>query len=156
MGLDKKEIKLELVQSLKILQADVVTGYFQIHGYHWNVEGMLFPEMHAKFLEIYEDVYESIDDISEMLRKLNTPAPFQLDQFIENRRINTMYAGNSPKDQIESFLMSNEIIIDDLRNAHKAAEEVGQIGIASDLEIREAMHQKWNWQLTSTIKSIIS
>jgi starvation-inducible DNA-binding protein len=146
---------MELETSLKILQADVVTAYFQIHGYHWNVEGMLFPEMHAKFLEIYEDVYESIDDISEMLRKLNNMAPFQLEDFISNKRIGVLYAGNNAKDQIESFLISNEIVIDDLRNAHKAAEEAGQIGIASDLEIRESMHQKWNWQLSSTIKSSI-
>jgi DNA-binding ferritin-like protein len=116
---------------------------------------MLFPEMHAKFLEIYEDVYESIDDISEMLRKLNTMAPFQLEDFVANKRIGSLYAGNNPKDQIESFLISNEIVIDDLRNAHKAAEEAGQIGIASDLEIRESMHQKWNWQLSSTIKSTV-
>ena len=117
---------------------------------------MLFPEMHAKFLEIYEDVYESIDDISEMLRKLNTPAPHMLEQFMENRNITSIYFGNNPKDQIESFLMSNEIVINDIRNAHEAAEEVGQIGIASDLEIRESMHQKWNWQLTSTIKSTLA
>lgn len=147
---------MELEASLKILQADVVTAYFQIHGYHWNVEGMLFPEMHTKFLEIYEDVYDSIDDISEMLRKINSRAPFQLDDFIRNRRITLIYPGNNSKDQIESFLMSNEIIIDDLRNVHKAAEAVGQIGIAGDIEIRESMHQKWNWQLTSTIKSTLA
>ena len=62
---------MALVESLKKLQADVVAAYFQIHGYHWNVEGVLFPEMHAKFLEIYEDVYDSIDDISENIRKIN-------------------------------------------------------------------------------------
>jgi starvation-inducible DNA-binding protein len=134
----------------------VVTAYFQIHGYHWNVEGILFPEMHSKFLEIYEDVYDSIDDISEMLRKINTLAPHMLEQFIENRNISSIYFGNNPKDQIESFLMSNEIIINDLRNVHKAAEEAGQIGIAGDIEIRESMHQKWNWQLTSTIKSTLA
>jgi len=144
---------MELTAALKKLQADVVTAYFQIHGYHWNVEGMLFPEMHAKFLEIYEDVYESIDDISEMLRKLNTSAPHLLEQFIENRNISSIYFGNNPKDQIESFLMSNEIVINDLRVAHEAAEAAGQIGIASDLEIRESMHQKWNWQLSSTLKT---
>jgi starvation-inducible DNA-binding protein len=146
---------MELASTIKALQADVVTAYFQIHGYHWNVEGILFPEMHSKFLEIYEDVYESIDDISEMLRKLNTPAPHMLEQFIENRNISNIYFGNNPKDQIESFLVSNEIIINDLRNAHKAAEEAGQIGIAGDLEIRESAHQKWSWQLSSTIKSTL-
>ena len=144
---------MDLVQALKKLQADVITTYFQAHGYHWNVEGMLFSEMHAKFLEIYEDVYDSIDDISEMLRKLDTIAPFQLAEFIANGAITEVYPGTNAKDQIESFLISNEIVINDLREAHKAAEEVGQIGIASDLEIRESMHQKWNWQLTATIKS---
>lgn len=146
---------MDLVLSLKRLQADVVATYFQAHGYHWNVEGMLFPEMHSKWLEIYEDVYDSIDDISEMLRKLNTVSPFQLTDFIANRTIGEVYSGTNAKDQIESFLISNEAVINDLREAHKAAEEVGQIGIASDLEIRESMHQKWNWQLTATIKSTL-
>jgi len=76
---------MELINKLKTLQADIVTAYFQVHGYHWNVEGMLFPEMHSKFLEIYEDVYSSIDDISEMLRKLGETAPFQLGEFVLNR-----------------------------------------------------------------------
>lgn len=146
---------MELTTALKTLQADIVTAYFQIHGYHWNVEGILFPEMHSKFLEIYEDVYGSIDDISEMLRKLNTPAPHMLEQFIENRNISNIYFGNNAKDQIESFLISNEIIINDIRVAHKLADEAGQIGISSDLEIRESAHQKWNWQLSSTIKSTL-
>jgi len=146
---------MDLVEALKKLQADIVTAYFQIHGYHWNVEGMLFPEIHLKFLEIYEDVYESIDDVSEMLRKLNTPAPHMLEQFMENRNISSIYFGNNALDQIESFLMSNEVLINDIRVAHAAAEAVGQIGIASDLEIRESAHQKWNWQLSSTIKKTV-
>ena len=146
---------MDLVSNLKTLQADVVTAYFQIHGYHWNVEGMLFPEMHAKFLEIYEDVYDSIDDISEMMRKLGARAPFQLQEFVLNRRIGEVYSGNSPKDQIESFLVSNDLVIEDLEMAHKAAEEMGEIGIASDLEIRHSMHKKWKWQLSSTIKSVV-
>ena len=146
---------MDLVSNLKTLQADVVTAYFQIHGYHWNVEGMLFPEMHAKFLEIYEDVYDSIDDISEMMRKLGAKAPFQLQEFVLNRRIGEVYSGNSPKDQIESFLVSNDLVIEDLEMAHKAAEEMGEIGIASDLEIRHSMHKKWKWQLSSTIKSVV-
>lgn len=146
---------MELTSALKKLQADIVTAYFQIHGYHWNVEGILFPEMHSKFLEIYEDVYGSIDDISEMLRKLNTPAPHLLEQFIENRNISEVYYGNNAKDQVESFLISNEIITNDLLVAHKAAEEAGEIGIAGDLEIRHSMHKKWNWQLSSTIKNSI-
>ena len=147
---------MELINKLKTLQADIVTAYFQVHGYHWNVEGMLFPEMHSKFLEIYEDVYSSIDDISEMIRKLGDVAPFQLPEFVLNRRIGEVYSGTNAKDQIESFLMSNDLVIEDIEVAHKVAENAGEIGIASDLEIRHSMHKKWKWQLTATIKSNIA
>ena len=147
---------MELINKLKTLQADIVTAYFQVHGYHWNVEGMLFPEMHSKFLEIYEDVYSSIDDISEMIRKLGDIAPFQLPEFVLNRRIGEVYSGTNAKDQIESFLMSNDLVIEDIEVAHKVAEDAGEIGIASDLEIRHSMHKKWKWQLTATIKSNIA
>ena len=146
----------ELSARLKNLQADVVTTYFQAHGNHWNVEGMLFPEMHSKWLEVYEDIYDSIDDISEMLRKLGETAPFQLGEFVVNRSIGEVYSGTNAKDQIESFLSSNDIVIKDIEIAHKAAEDAGEIGIASDLEIRHSMHKKWKWQLTATLKSSIA
>ena len=153
MDLDQGEITMELINKLKTLQADIVTAYFQVHGYHWNVEGVLFPEMHSKFLEVYEDVYDSIDDISEMLRKLNTKAPFQLGDFVVNRSIGEVYSGTSAKDQIESFLNSNDIVIKDIELAHESADQAGEIGIASDLEIRHSMHKKWKWQLSSILKS---
>ena len=144
---------MALTDSLKTLQADVVATYFQAHGNHWNVEGMLFPEMHAKFLEIYEDIYESIDDISEMLRKLGVSAPFTLEQFVQNKTVKDIHIGNNASHLIESFLTSNDVVIADLELAHKDAEAAGEIGIASDLEIRHSMHKKWKWQMTSTLKS---
>ena len=68
----------DLIDGLKKLQANVVSMYAQSHGYHWNVRGMLFKEIHAFFLEIYEDVFDSIDPISENIRKLGVMAPFGL------------------------------------------------------------------------------
>ena len=52
--------------------------------------------------------------------------------------------------------MSNDLVIEDIEVAHKVAEDAGEIGIASDLEIRHSMHKKWKWQLTATLKSSIA
>jgi starvation-inducible DNA-binding protein len=144
---------MELIQALKILQADAFKIYLQAHGYHWNVEGMLFPEMHEKWLEVYEDIYSSIDNISEMLRKLDERAPMTIEEILSNSSISDIYNGANVKDQIESFLNSNDIIINSIKAAHILADKVGEIGIASDLEIRDSMHKKWGWQLKSTIKT---
>jgi starvation-inducible DNA-binding protein len=147
---------MTLEESLKKLQADVIATYFQSHGYHWNVEGVLFPEMHAKWLEIYEDIYDSIDDISENLRKINVPAPFTIEEFSQNKLISNVYAGSNAVDQIESFLMSNETVINDLMIAHEAASSVKEYGIVNFIEGRIDMHKKWNWQLSATLKSTIA
>ena len=144
---------MALDSALKILQADVIAAYFQAHGNHWNVEGALFPEMHEKWLEVYEDIYGSIDDISEMLRKLGDRAPMTLEEMSSNSSFATIYTGSNVKDQIESFLASNELVIDSLLAAHKLADQAGEIGIGSDLEVRDSMHKKWKWQLTSTLKT---
>ena len=146
---------MELTQALKILQANVIRAYFQAHGYHWNVEGILFPEMHEKWLEVYEDVYGSVDDISEMLRKLGVRAPMTLVEFSENASTLDVYSGSNVKDQLESFLASNELVIDSIKIAHDLAGQAGEIGIASDLEVRDSMHKKWRWQLSATLKSAV-
>lgn len=143
---------MELSQALKTLQANVFKTYLQVHGYHWNVEGILFPEMHEKWLEVYEDIYGSIDDISEMLRKLGVLAPMTFDAMQENATLFNIYSGSNVKDQIEAFLASNELVIDSIKIAHDLAEKAGEIGIASDLEIRDSMHKKWRWQLSATLK----
>lgn len=147
---------MELAQALKILQANVFKTYLQVHGYHWNIEGILFPEMHEKWLEVYEDIYGSIDDISEMLRKLGVIAPMTLESLNDNSTISSVYTGSNVKDQIESFLASNELVIDSILAAHKLADQAGEIGIASDLEVRDSMHKKWRWQLSSTIKTTVA
>ena len=53
----------EVTNPLKIAFADTYAFYVKAQNYHWNVEGVLFKQLHAFFEEIYEDVFGSIDSI---------------------------------------------------------------------------------------------
>jgi DNA-binding ferritin-like protein len=90
------------------------------------------------------------------LRKINVPAPFTIEEFSQNKLISNVYAGSNAVDQIESFLMSNETVINDLMIAHEAASSVKEYGIVNFIEGRIDMHKKWNWQLSATLKSTIA
>ena len=147
---------MDLVQRLKILQADVVTAYFQIHGYHWNVEGMLFPEMHAKFLEIYEDVYDSIDPISENLRKLGAKAPFGVKEWNNNSDLEINDSeGISSKQMFQELFQTNTIVLAMLKRTFDISNELDEQGICNFIAERIDQHQFWGWQLTATLKSSI-
>lgn len=145
-----------LIRSLKTLQADAFTMYTQAHGYHWNVEGILFTQYHAFFEEIYSDVYGSIDPISENLRKLGVASPFMLEDLIANRTITDVQSSTSPKDMVEKLIESNDMVIRTLNGVFAEATKENEQGICNFIADRLDKHKFWNWWLTSSLKSAIN
>jgi len=48
--------------------------YINTRGFHWNIKGEKFFELHLKFEEIYNDAQLKIDEIAERILTLgNTP-----------------------------------------------------------------------------------
>ena len=142
----------ELIKSLKVLLSDVVTMYFQGHGYHWNVEGPDFSQYHALFEDIYTDVYASIDPVAEMLRKLDAYAPFGLQDFIDNRTISASSVKPDPKEMAKALLKSNDGVMKTLNETFDLAIKNNKQGIANFLSERIDMHDKWGWQLRASTK----
>lgn len=141
-----------LPKQLSVLLADVVTLYFQAHGFHWNVEGEDFSQYHALFSDIYEDVYSSIDHIAENIRKLDEYAPFGLQDFIDKRTIESTSVKPEPKAMAKALLKSNDAVLVTLNKTFNEATDANEQGIADFLAGRIDMHQKWSWQLRASTK----
>ena len=69
IGLDIEKSK-ETVDKLENILANYSIFYQNVRGYHWNVSGELFFDLHIKFEELYTDLVEKIDDIAERIREL--------------------------------------------------------------------------------------
>ncbi len=63
IGLDKEQ-SLKLAEALNSLLANYQVFYMNTRGYHWNIKGKEFFELHAKFEEIYTDLQTKIDAAS--------------------------------------------------------------------------------------------
>lgn len=142
-----------LINSLKELQSMATKIYAQSHGYHWNIEGQDFKEYHAFLLEIYEDVFDSIDTYAESLRKLGVKAPFGLQQLQQNSAlmINDSLELNATEMLIE-LMKTNAQIIDKLKDGCDIADEAREQGVLNFFADRLSQHQFWQWQLTATLK----
>ena len=134
--------------------SDVVTLYFQAHGSHWNVKSSDFQEYHELFETIYEDVYSSIDPIAENIRKLDYDrAPFELSEFTQYRTFDDVKTENdSSRALTEKLHANNDKVLETLLAAFHAAEDANQQGIMNFLAERIDMHQKWAWQLKSSLE----
>ncbi|MBZ0207197.1 MAG: DNA starvation/stationary phase protection protein [Flavobacteriales bacterium] len=69
IGLDVAKSKV-LAEKLNELLADYSIFYQNVRGYHWNIRGDKFFELHGKFQELYEDLFVKIDEVAERIQTL--------------------------------------------------------------------------------------
>lgn len=147
---------MALVDELKVLQANVFAMYSQAHGYHWNVEGMLFKQLHAFFLEIYEDVYGAIDPISENIRKLGGKAPFGPNRWSDAATININDSDElSSVEMLQELSKTNDALVVQLKHVFEVADDEDEQGVANFIAERIDQHQFWAWQLKASQKTTI-
>ena len=69
IGLDKK-VSHELADQLNDLLANYSVFYQNVRGFHWNIQGEKFFELHLKFEELYNDLFVKIDEVAERILTL--------------------------------------------------------------------------------------
>jgi starvation-inducible DNA-binding protein len=143
----------ELALLLRKAQANAFQMYSQTHGYHWNVVGPHFKQFHAFFLEIYEDVFESIDLYAEMQRKIGKYAPFGAANMalISDVQINDTL-DLKPYDMLQELYKTNQAVLDCIVTLFDKANELNEQGICNDVATRISQHQFWAWQLKSSFE----
>lgn len=69
IGLDKQKSK-QLADKLNKLLANYSIFYQNARGFHWNIKGEKFFELHVKFEELYNDLLLKIDEVAERILTL--------------------------------------------------------------------------------------
>lgn len=69
IGLDSSGAK-KLAEKLNELLANYSIFYQNTRGYHWNIKGEKFFELHLKFEELYNDLLLKIDEVAERILTL--------------------------------------------------------------------------------------
>jgi starvation-inducible DNA-binding protein len=138
--------------ALKTAFASEFCFYLKAHNFHWNVEGPLFTQLHQLFGGIYEEVYASIDDFAENLRKLDIYAPASLQKF--NMLTTVDDENNVPEFQamLQELLADSEKMSSIFRITFDMAEANGDHGLSNFLADRQDAHKKHSWMLRASLK----
>lgn len=138
------------IMSLRIVLANEVVFAFMAQGFHWNVTGPDFPQLHELFGEIYEDAHGAIDPTAENIRKMGGEAPFMLTDYA---RLSTVDQVATPVDapgMVRALMAANEQVNRSILDAFAIANDINEQGIADFLASRDDMHKKWAWMLRET------
>ncbi len=143
----------KLVQSMKVLLADTFAFYLKTQGFHWNVENANFPQYHAFFGTIYDEVYGSVDTMAEHIRQLDQYAPAGLSKYAKLATIKDEDQIPSAKGMLQELLKDNETLLKQIEVAYDLAEKEKKHGLSNFLADRQAAHSKHRWQLMATLKN---
>lgn len=142
----------ELINKMKVVLASTFAFYLKAHNFHWNVEGVNFPQYHEFFGNLYEEVHGSIDVIAEQIRALDAYAPGSLKRFQELSTIMDETSVPSAVIMCQRLQQDNQTLLLDLEQAYNEAERTKQLGLANFLQDRMDIHKKHGWMLKAVQK----
>lgn len=151
IGLDEVKSK-ELANQLSDLLSNYSVFYQNVRGYHWNIKGAKFFELHLKFEELYNDLIIKIDDIAERILTLGESPKHQFTSYLANSEIKESLEVNDGEKAITSILDSFKILLVKQRNILVLSGEIDDEGtnaLMSDY-IRE--QEKLIWMYSAYMK----
>lgn len=142
-----------VVQHLQRQVANAFILYANYKHYHWQTFGPLFRDLHLMFDEFAKDVLDTADAFAERARMIGQDVQnVQLRQMQEVASVQSASLGQSMREAIEEADANLLVIIKELREAAKAADQSDDPG-TGDLFTRVVqIHEKHEWFLRDILK----
>jgi starvation-inducible DNA-binding protein len=140
--------RIAIVEELKKIQADEFTLYIKTWGFHWNVTGMNFNDLHLFFLGHYQELQVFVDDVAERIRKLGHVAPSTIIELKKNARLGEMVGEtHTAEAMIDILLEDHETLIESLRKTLDLTVKHNDMGTNNFLTDLLEKHEKMAWML---------
>ncbi len=105
IGLDAEKTK-ELAKKLNELLANYQVFYMNARGYHYNIRGEKFFELHLKFEELYSNLILKADEIAERVLTLGETPIHAYSGYLKISDIKEKQNVTSPKEAVSEILNS--------------------------------------------------
>jgi len=143
IGLDEEKSK-ELAENLNVLLANYQVFYMNTRGFHWNIKGDKFFELHLKFEELYNNLLLKIDEVAERILTLGAVPIHTYTDYLKISEIKEVKNLSEATVTVQNILESLKSIILLERKILKLSEEAdeGTNALMSDY-IREQEKLVW-------------
>lgn len=144
IGLDTSK-SAELASLLNDLLANYSVLYQNARGYHWNIQGNKFFELHVKFEELYNDLVLKIDEIAERILTLGHTPEHKFTEYVSLSAIKESKEVNDGYKAVDQILEAFKILITKQRQLLTLSGEIDDEGtnaLMSDY-IREQEKLVW-------------
>lgn len=144
IGINNEKAEV-LSKQLNDLLANYQIFYANVRGFHWNVKGEKFFELHVKFEELYTDLILKIDELAERILTLGSHPEYRYSEYIKTAVIKEAERTNNGVENVQNLIDSFSILIQKQRALLDLSGEAGDEGTNSLMSdyIREQEKLVW-------------
>ncbi|MBW3141257.1 DNA starvation/stationary phase protection protein [Ferrimonas balearica] len=148
IGLDKAGAEA-LAEQLNHLLANYQVLYMNVRGFHWNVQGANFFELHAKFEEIYDQLLLKVDEIAERILTLGHQPRHGFSDYLRMSQIDEVKGVRDGHVAIEHILSAYTLLLSQQRKILSQASDLGDEGTVSLMSDYISQQEKESWMLSA-------
>jgi len=151
IGLDKAKSE-KLAKKLNVLLANYSLFYQNMRGFHWNIKGDKFFELHVKFEELYNDLFLKVDEVAERILTLGAVPEHNYSQYNKISSITESAKTTDGTMAVEQILASFKTVISLQREILDLAADAGDEGTNALMSDYIRLQEKQVWMYSSFLK----
>jgi starvation-inducible DNA-binding protein len=148
IGLNEQQSK-QLASLLNEFLSNYQVFYMNARGYHWNIKGDKFFELHLKFEELYNDSLLKIDEIAERILTLGFTPVHTFSDYIQQSAIKEVRNVKDGRKAVSNILDSIKILLLTERKILDLSSQAGDEGTNALMSDYIRQQEKMVWMYSS-------
>ena len=146
IGLDQSASR-KLAVKLNELLANYQLFYQNLRGFHWNINGPSFFELHAKYEELYSSANQAIDVIAERILTLEERPLHSFSAYLHSAEISEAQDVCGAKESVSITIQNLGVLLQIERELLELASEAGDEGTNALMSDYIGAQEKEVWML---------
>ena len=126
----------QIATALNSLLANYQIHYQNLRGFHWNIQGPQFFDLHAKFEELYTESAEHIDEVAERILALDQRPLHTFQAYLNEAEIKVYQDVHDAQTSVRAIVEGLQVLVQiekHILQLASAAEDEGTASLVSDL-----------------------
>lgn len=148
IGLNKEK-SAQLAEKLNALLASYQIFYMNVRGYHWNIQGPNFFELHAKFEEHYNELLLKVDEVAERILTLGQRPSHAYSHYLAHSSIQEHTSATDAKTTVSGLIKGYQALVSQQRELMALAADAGDEGTSALMSDYIREQEKHLWMLNA-------
>jgi starvation-inducible DNA-binding protein len=142
----------QLAEKLNNLLAKLQVFYINARGFHWNITGEKFFELHAKFEELYNDLLVKVDEVAERILTLGFTPTHSFTEYVQKSDIKEAIGVSEGKQAVQLIVDAFQSLLVTERDILHIAGEASDEGTSALMSDYIRQQEKMIWMYSASLK----